>query len=66
MSDATSSAYSLLKNMFDPKEETGNSWDTELREDVKQEAEDKYGPVADIYVSKDSAVRVDATKSNRG
>lgn len=46
----------LLKNMFDPKEETEPNWDTELRDDVKQECMGKYGQVRDIYVLRDSDV----------
>ncbi len=45
-----------MKNAFDPAEETERDWDTELRDDVKGEVEDKYGKVADIFVLKDSQV----------
>ncbi|KAG6814060.1 hypothetical protein H0H92_003107 [Tricholoma furcatifolium] len=44
----------LLKNMFDPEEETGRDWDKELAEDVKSECEDKYGAVEAIKVEKES------------
>jgi RNA-binding protein 39 len=44
--------------MFNPAEETERDWDTELRDDVKGECENKYGKVAEIYVEKDSAVRL--------
>lgn len=44
----------LLKNMFDPAEETEQDWDTELAADVKDECADKYGPVVAIKVIKDS------------
>lgn len=55
MPTATSKSV-LLKNMFNPAEETERDWDTELRDDVKGECESKYGKVAEIYVEKDSAV----------
>lgn len=45
----------LLKNMFNPAEETDPGWDTDLRDDVKSECEAKYGPVVEIYVEKESA-----------
>jgi RNA-binding protein 23/39 len=35
----------LLKNGFDPAEETGDSWARELEEDVRHECESKYGKV---------------------
>ncbi|KAG6857531.1 hypothetical protein H0H87_000130 [Tephrocybe sp. NHM501043] len=44
----------LLKNMFDPEEETERDWDTDLAEDVKGECEDKYGPVEAIKVEKET------------
>lgn len=44
----------LLKNMFNPAEETERDWDVELRTDVKEEAESKYGKVVEIYLDKDS------------
>ncbi|KDQ16749.1 hypothetical protein BOTBODRAFT_106812 [Botryobasidium botryosum FD-172 SS1] len=45
----------LLKNMFDPAEETERDWDKELAEDVKGECEEKYGPVEIVQVVKESA-----------
>lgn len=45
----------LMKNAFDAEEETEADWDTMLRDDVRGEAEGKYGPVSDIYVLKESA-----------
>lgn len=45
----------LLKNMFNPAEETEKDWDIELRDDVKSECQNKYGKVDGIYVDKDSA-----------
>ncbi|UZJ51436.1 hypothetical protein CBS101457_000756 [Exobasidium rhododendri] len=45
----------LLKNMFNPEEETERGWDKELAEDVKEECEDKYGKVTSIKVDTDSA-----------
>jgi len=44
----------LLKNMFDPAEETGPDWDKDLAEDVKSECQTKYGHVTAIKVDKDS------------
>ncbi|TFY55014.1 hypothetical protein EVJ58_g8512 [Rhodofomes roseus] len=44
----------LLRNMFDPEEETERDWDKDLAEDVKSESESKYGPVDFIKVEKDS------------
>jgi len=44
----------LLKNMFDPEEETERNWDQELADDVKVECEEKYGPVEAIKVEKES------------
>lgn len=44
----------LLKNMFNPEEETDADWDKELAEDVKGECEVKYGPVDRIKVERES------------
>jgi len=44
----------LLKNMFNPEEETEQGWDLELRDDVKVECEEKYGPVLAIAIEKES------------
>ncbi|KAI9572994.1 hypothetical protein HD554DRAFT_2202804 [Boletus coccyginus] len=44
----------LLKNMFNPEEETERDWDRDLADDVKSECEDKYGKVDAIKVEKDS------------
>ena len=33
----------LLRNMFNPEEEEGDSWIKELEDDVRGECEDKYG-----------------------
>ncbi|EGF97966.1 uncharacterized protein MELLADRAFT_84111 [Melampsora larici-populina 98AG31] len=44
----------LLKNMFNPEEETERGWDMELRDDVKGECEEKYGPVLAIAIEKES------------
>lgn len=46
----------LLKNMFDPEEETEHDWDKDLAEDVKNECEEKYGSVSFIKVEKESQV----------
>ena len=35
----------LLKNCFNPAEESGNAWVKELEDDVKLECEQKYGKV---------------------
>ncbi|TRM65967.1 hypothetical protein BD626DRAFT_546368 [Schizophyllum amplum] len=59
----------LLKNMFDPEEETGNDWDTELADDVKGECEGKYGKVLAIKVEKETQgeiyVKFDSVDSAR-
>ena len=44
----------LLKNMFDPSEETEADWDKDIAEDVKQECESKFGAVTHVFVDKDS------------
>jgi len=44
----------LLKNMFDPEEETERDWDKDLADDVKVECENKYGPVLAIKVEKET------------
>ncbi|KAF8350093.1 hypothetical protein F5887DRAFT_1059288 [Amanita rubescens] len=44
----------LLKNMFDPEEETEHNWEKDLAEEVKQECEGQYGKVEAIKVEKDS------------
>ncbi|KAF8168137.1 hypothetical protein B0H34DRAFT_792777 [Crassisporium funariophilum] len=44
----------LLKNMFDPEDETERDWDKDLAEDVKGECESKYGPVSAIKVEKET------------
>lgn len=46
----------MLKDAFDPSEETERDWDLELRDDVKSEVETKYGKVSDIFVVKESQV----------
>ncbi|KAF8525155.1 hypothetical protein BU17DRAFT_74541 [Hysterangium stoloniferum] len=55
----------LLKNMFDPEEETERDWDKDLAEDVKGECEQQYGKVERIKVEKESQgeiyVRFDST-----
>ncbi|PPR05698.1 hypothetical protein CVT26_008939 [Gymnopilus dilepis] len=57
----------LLKNMFNPEEETERDWDKDLAEDVKGECESKYGPVTAIKVEKDTQgeiyVKFDAVES---
>ncbi|PIL31901.1 transporter [Ganoderma sinense ZZ0214-1] len=44
----------LMKNMFNPEEETERDWDKDLAEDVKGECETKYGRVLAIKVEKES------------
>ncbi|GAA5972109.1 hypothetical protein JCM11641_002498 [Rhodosporidiobolus odoratus] len=44
----------LMKNAFNPEEETERDWDTELAEDVKDECQNQYGTVLDIFVKKES------------
>ncbi|BGP17647.1 Phosphatidylinositol-3-phosphatase SAC1 [Rhodosporidiobolus nylandii] len=44
----------LMKNAFNPEEETERDWDLDLAEDVKGECEAQYGKVVDIYVVKQS------------
>ncbi|KAK7694714.1 hypothetical protein QCA50_001902 [Cerrena zonata] len=60
----------LLKNMFDPEEETERDWDKDLAEDVKNECEEKYGPVSFIKVEKESQgeiyVKFDSIDSAKG
>jgi RNA-binding protein 23/39 len=41
----TASRCILLKNMFNPAEESGNTWVKELEDDVKAECDSKYGKV---------------------
>ncbi|SJX60196.1 related to RNA-binding region containing protein 2 [Sporisorium reilianum f. sp. reilianum] len=51
----------LLKNMFNPAEETEPDWDTDLAEDVKEECQAKYGRVTSIHVEKESAGEIYVT-----
>ncbi|KAF6843976.1 RNA splicing factor (pad-1) [Colletotrichum musicola] len=44
----------VLHNMFDPEEEEGDDWVKELEDDVRQEAEGKYGRVVHIAVDPNS------------
>ncbi|KAI1198630.1 hypothetical protein F5X97DRAFT_299008 [Nemania serpens] len=44
----------VLHNMFDPTEEEGESWVRELEDDVRQEAEEKYGHVVHISLDPNS------------
>ncbi|KAG1783995.1 hypothetical protein EV702DRAFT_1210081 [Suillus placidus] len=57
----------LLKNMFDPEEETERDWDKELADDVKGECEEKYGRVEAIKVERETQgeiyVKFDAIES---
>ena len=50
----TSSKGILLKNMFNPEEETERGWDNDLADDIKEECEAKYGKVNAIKVDADS------------
>ncbi|RKF73681.1 RNA-binding protein rsd1 [Golovinomyces cichoracearum] len=44
----------VLKNMFDPEEEVGENWEKELEDDVRAEAEEKYGHVVHIALDPNS------------
>ncbi|KAI1357927.1 hypothetical protein F5Y08DRAFT_322995 [Xylaria arbuscula] len=44
----------VLHNMFDSQEEEGDSWVKELEDDVRQEAEEKYGHVVHISLDPNS------------
>ncbi|KAL2075705.1 hypothetical protein VTL71DRAFT_648 [Oculimacula yallundae] len=44
----------VLKNMFDPAEEEGDTWEKELEDDVRAEAEEKYGHVVHIALDPNS------------
>ncbi|KAF7306898.1 Splicing factor CC1-like protein [Mycena indigotica] len=44
----------LIRNMFNPEQETEPHWDKDLAEDVKSECQEKYGKVDAIKVEKDS------------
>ncbi|KZS96007.1 splicing factor, CC1-like protein [Sistotremastrum niveocremeum HHB9708] len=44
----------LLRNMFNPEEETERDWDKDLADDVKKEAESKYGKVTALKVEPQS------------
>ncbi|KAJ7786274.1 hypothetical protein B0H16DRAFT_1657636 [Mycena metata] len=44
----------LLKNMFNPEEETEVDWDKDLADDVKGECQEKYGKVDAIKVEKET------------
>ncbi|KXX82528.1 RNA-binding protein rsd1 [Madurella mycetomatis] len=44
----------VLHNMFDPSEQEGEDWAKELEEEVRQEAEDKYGHVVHIALDANS------------
>ncbi|CCC13655.1 hypothetical protein SMACR_07222 [Sordaria macrospora] len=45
----------VLHNMFDPAEEEGEDWIKELEDDVREEAEAKYGHVVHISLDPNSA-----------
>ncbi|CAK7203289.1 Phosphatidylinositol-3-phosphatase SAC1 [Sporothrix eucalyptigena] len=44
----------VLHNMFDPAEEEGDDWVKELEDDVRQEAEEKYGHVMHVALDVNS------------
>ncbi|KAL6860344.1 Phosphatidylinositol-3-phosphatase SAC1 [Amphichorda felina] len=44
----------VLHNMFDPEEEEGDSWVKELEDEVRDEAENRYGHVVHISVDPNS------------
>ncbi|KAJ4144546.1 hypothetical protein LMH87_003427 [Akanthomyces muscarius] len=50
----TASRCVVLHNMFDPNEEEGENWVKDLEDDVRQEAERKYGHVVHISVDPNS------------
>jgi len=54
----------LLRNMFDPEEETDPDWDKDLTDEVKKECETSYGKVLALKVEPHSAgeiyIRFDA------
>jgi RNA-binding protein 39 len=50
----TASRCVVLHNMFDPEEEEGDAWIKELEDDVRDEAEAKYGHVVHIAVDPNS------------
>ena len=41
----------LLKNCFNPAEESGKAWVKELEDDVKYECEQKYGKVFPLLMN---------------
>ena len=45
----------LLRNMFDPAEESEEGWEQDICEEVKEECE-KHGPVVHVSVEKNSGV----------
>ncbi|KAK3985589.1 hypothetical protein QBC44DRAFT_155280 [Cladorrhinum sp. PSN332] len=45
----------VLHNMFDPTEQEGEDWAKELEQEVRQEAEQKYGHVVHISLDPNSA-----------
>lgn len=47
----------LLRNMFDPTQETEEDWDKEIKDDVKEEC-GKFGNILHIFVDKTSAGHV--------
>ncbi|WFD29311.1 Phosphatidylinositol-3-phosphatase SAC1 [Malassezia sp. CBS 17886] len=47
------SAALVMKNMFNPAEESDPNWDTELRDDIKSECE-RHAPVTFVRVEKES------------
>jgi len=44
----------LIRNMFNPEEETEPNWDKDLTDDVRGECQEKYGKVEAIKVEKES------------
>ncbi|KAJ4306685.1 Phosphatidylinositol-3-phosphatase SAC1 [Collariella sp. IMI 366227] len=44
----------VLRNMFDPAEQEGDDWAKELEDEVRQEAEEKYGHVVHISLDANS------------
>eukprot|EP00871_Galdieria_phlegrea_P005401 jgi/Galph1/5862/GphlegSOOS_G4452.1 len=64
----------MLRNMFDPVQETEPNFHLEIQEDVRDECISKFGPLRHIFVDKNSAGIVylqfekmsDATKAKQG
>lgn len=49
----TNSRFLLLRNMFNPEEETDEGWEEDIRDEVLEECS-KHGPICHIHVDKHS------------